>query len=132
MKNKSALFRAAVLMVLLLCGGCAEFRAFFSEEPPVKKKSAEKSQKRKSSKNSEYKSRRYTRDPLDSLLFSDRTKTENWSKNSNLNDSEKAALRNALDPEDSATRHEIDRVYRESELKRKKRQESVFGPSPFR
>ena len=133
MKNKSVLLRsaAAALIMLLFCGGCAEFREFFSEEPPAKKKSVQ-SKKRKSSKESEYKSRRYSRDPLDSLLFSAPEKSENWSKNSNLNDSEKAALRNALNPEEDATRRAIDRVYRENELKRKKRQESVFGPNPFR
>ena len=38
----------------------------------------------------------------------------------------------ALTPEDDVTRREIDRVYYESEKKRRKRQDEVFGPSPFR
>ena len=79
-----------------------------------------------------YQSRRYSRDPLDSLFLSDPQKKENWSKNSNLTDEEKAALRNSLDPESSSTRQVIDQIYRDNERKRKKRQDEVFGPSPFR
>ena len=33
---------------------------------------------------------------------------------------------------DDATRHAIDQIYRENEKRRKKRQDDIFGPNPFR
>ena len=88
--------------------------------------------RQKKKKQSEYQSRRYNRDPLDSLIFRDRTKSEDWQNNSNLTEAEKRAFKNSLSPDEAATRREIDRIYYENEQKRKKRQDNVFGPSPFR
>ena len=132
LNSRQIIFGAVIAAVVFLGTGCAGFRELFSD-PGVEKKRVEKrkaAQKKKSS--SEYKSRRYNRDPLDDLLFTDRKKSEKWSENSNLTDAEKAAVRNSLDPENDVTRREIDRIYYESEQKRKKRQDSVFGTSPFR
>ena len=118
--------------VLFLGGsGCAQFRELFSD-PGAEVRRSEKKQLRKKKSESEYKSHRYNRDPLDALFLTDPQKSVDWSKNSNLNDAEKAALRNALDPEDDATRHAIDQIYRENEKRRKKRQDDIFGPNPFR
>ena len=129
--SKNIFFPVVLVLLLLQCSGCASFRKFFSDESLGGRSSAQSSRK-KTQKNSEFKSRRYSRDPLDALLFSDPRKSEDWSKNSNLSDAEKAALQNALSPENDVTRLEIDRVYREGELKRKKRQDDIFGPNPFR
>ena len=132
LNSRQIVFGAVIAAVVFLGTGCAGFRELFSD-PGVEKKRTEKrkaAQKKKAS--SDYKSSRYNRDPLDDLLFTDRKKSEKWSENSNLTDAEKAAVRNALDPENDVTRREIDRIYYESEQKRKKRQDSVFGKSPFR
>jgi hypothetical protein len=125
------LFFAVLAAVVFLGTGCAGFRELFSDPGTEKKRAVRKAAKEKRKK-SELRSRRYSRDPLDSLFFTDRQKRENWSKNSNLTDAEKAALRYTFDPDDTTTRQEIDRIYRESEKKRKKRQDEVFGPNPFR
>lgn len=127
---KKILFCGAFVLLLFQGSGCSSFRDFFSDKSLGGGSSAQS--KKKAAKKSEYKSRRYSRDPLDSLLFSDPRKSEDWSKNPNLNDAEKAALRNALNPETDVTRREIDSFYRDAEVKRKKRQDSIFGPSPFR
>ncbi len=120
-------FWAALAVSVFLGGGCAEFRELFST-PPSGKSSQKKSAKKKK-KTSEYQSRRYNRDPLDALIFRDRAQGEDWSKNSNLSDAEKRALKNSLDPDDISTRREIDRIYYENEKKRQKRKESVWGIS---
>lgn len=130
--KKTTLFTGVLFAVLFLGGsGCAQFRELFSD-PGAEVRRSEKKQLRKKKSESEYKSRRYNRDPLDALLFTDRKKSENWQKNSNLTEAERQAAGYALSPEDDVTRREIDRVYYESEKKRRKRQDEVFGPSPFR
>ena len=118
-------------MLFLAGSGCAQFRELFSDSGAEVGR-AERKRLRKKKSESEYKSRRYNRDPLDALLFTDRKKSENWQKNSNLTEAEQRAAGYALTPEDDVTRREIDRVYYESEKKRRKRQDEVFGPSPFR
>ena len=123
------LFFAVLAAVVFLGTGCAGFRELFST-PPAGSSSGKKTAKKKP--RSEYQSRRYNRDPLDSLIFRDRTKGEDWQNNSNLSEAEKRAFKNSLSPDEAATRREIDRIYYENEQKRKKRQDSVFGPSPFR
>ena len=125
------LFVALLSAVLFLGNGCAAFRELFSTPSPSASRT-EKVKSSKSKKSGEFQSRRYSRDPLDSLFFTDRRKREEWSKNSNLTDNEKAALRHTLDPDDDTTRREIDRIYRDNERKRKKRQDDIFGPNPFR
>lgn len=129
MTSGKIIFFAVLAAIVFLGNGCAGFRELFST-PPAGKSSEKKAAKRK--KQSEYQSGRYSRDPLDALIFRDRTKGEDWQNNSNLTDAEKRALKNSLSPEDDATRKEVDRIYYENEKKRKKRQEDVFGPSPFR
>ena len=130
--KKSTLFTGVLFAVLFLAGsGCAQFRELFSDSGAEVSR-AERKRLRKKKSESEYKSRRYNRDPLDALLFTDRKKSENWQKNSNLTEAEQRAAGYALTPEDDVTRREIDRVYYESEKKRRKRQDEVFGPSPFR
>ena len=132
MNQKQILFLTVLLTALVFLGnGCAAFREFFST-PGLENQSQQKKEQKKRKQKSGYESRRYNRDPLDALFLTDRQKSEDWSKNSNLNDAEKAALRNALDPEDDATRHAIDQIYRENEKRRKKRQDDIFGPNPFR
>ena len=122
-------FFAVLAAVVFLGTGCAGFRELFST-PPAGKSSGKKTAKKK--KQSEYQSRRYNRDPLDSLIFRDRTKSEDWQNNSSLSEAEKSALKSSFYSDGAATRKEIDRIYYENEQKRKKRQENVFGPSPFR
>lgn len=110
--------------MLFFGNGCAQFRELFSD-PGSQKRAAERKKAQK--KKSGYQSRRYNRDPLDDLLFTDRRKKEDWSKNPNLSEAEKRALRNSLDPEDDAVRKEIDRIYLENERRRVRRQNDIFG-----
>ena len=131
MTKKSAILFGLLAVVMFLGNGCAAFRELFSDPGAEKRRATRKAAVKKQNK-SGYQSRRYSRDPLDSLFRTAPDKREDWSKNSNLTDAEKAALRNSLDPEEDATRQVIDQVYRENERKRKKRQDEVFGPSPFR
>lgn len=131
MKKLQVLFWAFLCLLLFLGNGCAGFRELFSD-PGAEKRRAEKRQQRKSDAKKSLQSSRYNRDPLDDIFMRDPKQRENWSKNSNLTDEEKAALRNSLDPESSSTRQVIDQIYRDNERKRKKRQDEVFGPSPFR
>ena len=131
MTKKSAILFGLLAVVMFLGNGCAAFRELFSDPGAEKRRTTRKAAVKKQNK-SGYQSRRYSREPLDSLFLSDPQKKENWSKNSNLTDEEKAALRNSLDPESSSTRQVIDQIYRDNERKRKKRQDEVFGPSPFR
>ena len=131
MKKRTAIIFTFLVLALFLGNGCAAFRELFSDPGTEKRRTTGKKSADKK-KRSEYQSRRYSRDPLDSLFFTDREKSENWSKNSNLTEAERAAARNALNPEENTTRQVIDQVYRENERKRKKRQDEVFGPSPFR
>ena len=131
MTKKSAILFGLLAVVMFLGNGCAAFRELFSDPGAEKRRTTRKAAVKKQNK-SGYQSRRYSRDPLDSLFRTAPDKREDWSKNSNLTDAEKAALRNSLDPEEDATRQVIDQVYRDNERKRKKRQDDVFGPSPFR
>ena len=123
----------AVLAVLVLAAGsgCSSFRSLFSD-PGAEKRRAEKKRPRKESDDDELKSRRYQRDPLDALIFNDRSKPPSWTAESELSDSERAALRNDLDPDDRSSKKAIDQVYLKNERSRKKRADWVFGPNPFR
>ena len=128
MRISKAIFLALLAIMVFLGTGCAGYRELFSTPPSGK--SAQKKSAKKKKKTSEYQSRRYNRDPLDALIFRDRAAGEDWSKNSNLSEAEKQALKNSLSPEDSATRREIDRIYYDNEKKRKQRKNSVWGISP--
>ena len=130
MRISKIIFFALFAAVVFLGAGCSGFRELFSTPPGGK--SSEKKTPKKKKQQSEYQSRRYNRDPLDALIFRDRTKGEDWQNNSNLSEAEKSALKSSFYSDGAATRKEIDRIYYENEQKRKKRQENVFGPSPFR
>jgi len=127
-----------VLFLLMLAvlvsaggGGCSSFRDLFSD-PGAEKRRAEKKRPRKESDDDELKSRRYQRDPLDALIFNDRSKPPSWTAESELSPGERAALRNDLDPEDRSSKKAIDQIYLKNERSRKKRADWVFGPNPFR
>ena len=122
-----------MLAVLVSAGGsgCSSFRDLFSD-PGAEKRRAEKKRPRKESDDDELKSRRYQRDPLDALIFNDRSKPPKWAAESELSPGERAALRNDLNPDDRASKKAIDQVYLENERSRKKRADWVFGPNPFR
>ena len=127
-KNLLLLFLAVSLAA---GGGCSTFREYFSSDPGAEKSRSERKRKaarRDAEDDGELKSRRYKRDPLDSLVFNDRNRSPHWAEN-NLNDDERAALRRSMDPDSSRV---IDRVYLDNERQRKKRAEWVFGPNPFR
>ena len=126
MTKKSAILFGLLAVVMFLGNGCAAFRELFSDPGAEKRRTTRKAAVKKQNK-SGYQSRRYSRDPLDSLFLSDPQKKENWSKNSNLTEAEKRALRNAMDPDDDFTRKQIDKIYLENERKRTKRQNDVFG-----
>ena len=100
-------------------------------DPGAEKRRAEKKRSRQSGDDDELQSRRYRRDPLDSLVFNDRNKTPSWAER-DLSDGERSALRNALDPNERSSQKAIDQVYLENERSRKKRTDWVFGPNPFR
>ena len=126
-----------VLLLLFLAvtvavagSGCSAFRSLFSD-PGAEKRRTEKKRSRQSGDDDELQSRRYRRDPLDSLFFNDRNKTPSWA-GSDLSDAERAALGNALDPDERSSKKAIDQVYLENERSRRKRTEWVFGPNPFR
>ena len=127
-----------VLLLLFLAAfiasggsGCSAFRSLFSD-PGAEKRRAEKKRSRAGGDDDELQSSRYRRDPLDSLIFNDRSKPPSWTAESELSPAERAALRNALDPDDRSSKRAIDRVYLENERSRKKRADWVFGPNPFR
>lgn len=119
-----------VLLLLFAVSGCSTFRALFSTEPVRGKAQKEVKARKKTQTDNGLQSRRYNRDPLDALVFRDRKKTNSWAE-SDLSDSEKAALRYSMDPEEPS-RKEIDRIYLKNERNRKKRSEWVFGPNPFK
>ena len=125
--RKSQLFFWAFLSLLLFLGnGCAGFRELFSDPGAEKRRSEKRQQTRKGSKKS-LQSSRYNRNPLDDIFMQDPKRREDWSKNSNLTEAEKRAVRNAMDPDDDFTRKQIDKIYLENEKKRTKRQNDVFG-----
>ena len=126
-----------VLLLLFLAAstalagsGCSGFRSLFSD-PGAEKRRAEKKRSRAGGDDDELQSRRYRRDPLDSLVFNDRNKTPGWAER-DLSDGERSALRNALDPNERSSQKAIDQVYLENERSRRKRTDWVFGPNPFR
>ena len=121
-----------MLAVSLAAGsGCSTFRDLFSD-PGAEKRRTEKRRARQSADDDELRSRRYRRDPLDSLIFNDRSKPPDWAAESELSPGERAALRNDLDPDDRSSKKAIDQVYLKNERNRKKRADWVFGPNPFR
>lgn len=122
-----------LLAVLVSAGGsgCSAFRSLFSD-PGAEKRRAEKKRPRKDGDDEELKSRRYQRDPLDALIFNDRSKPPKWAAESELSPGERAALRNDLNPDDRSAKKAIDQIYLENERSRKKRADWVFGPNPFR
>ena len=126
MKKLQVFFWAFLCLLLFLGNGCAGFRELFSD-PGAEKRRAEKRQQRKSDTKKSLQSSRYNRDPLDDIFMRDPKQREDWSKNSNLTEAEKRALRNAMDPDDDFTRKQIDKIYLENERQRTKRQNDVFG-----
>ena len=122
-----------MLAVLVSVGGsgCTAFRNLFSD-PGAEKRRTEKKRSRAGRGDDELQSRRYQRDPLDSLIFNDRSKPPSWAAESELSPGERAALRNDLDPDGRSSKRAIDQVYLENERSRKKRADWVFGPNPFR
>ena len=129
MKVLLLLFLAA--SIALAGSGCSGFRSLFSD-PGAEKRRAEKKRSRAGGDDDELQSRRYRRDPLDSLVFNDRSKPPSWTAESELSPAERAALRNALDPNERSSQKAIDQVYLENERSREKRTDWVFGPNPFR
>ena len=126
MRKSQVLFWAFLSLLLFLGNGCAGFRELFSDPGAEKRRSEKRQQTRKESKKS-LQSSRYNRDPLDDIFMRDPKRREDWSKNSNLTEAEKRAVRNAMDPDDDFTRKQIDKIYLENERKRTKRQNDVFG-----
>ena len=92
MKKLQVFFWAFLCLLLFLGNGCAGFRELFSD-PGAEKRRAEKRQQRKSDAKKSLQSSRYNRDPLDDIFMRDPKQREDWSKNSNLTDEEKALMR---------------------------------------
>ena len=124
----------AVLAVLVLAAGsgCSSLRSLFSDPGAEKRRAGTRRSRQRGDDDDDLKSRRYQRDPLDALIFNDRSKPPSWTAESELSDSERAALRNDLDPDDRSSKKAIDQIYLRNERSRKKRADWVFGPNPFR
>ena len=112
--------------------GCSAFRSLFSDPGAEKRRAGTRRSRQSGDDDDELQSRRYRRDPLDSLVFNDRSKPPGWTAESELSPAERAALRNDLDPDDRSSKKAIDQVYLKNERSRKKRADWVFGPNPFR
>ena len=128
---RGLLLLMAAAFVLFAAGGCSAFRSIFSD-PGAEKRRTENRRSRQSGDEDGLKSSRYQRDPLDALIFNDRSKPPSWAAESELSPGERAALRNDLTPDDRSAKKAIDQVYLENERSRKKRADWVFGPNPFR
>ena len=123
--KKTLLFLTLSGVLLFLGNGCSGFRELFSD-PGAETRRAEKRRQKKQEKKT-FQSSRYNRNPLDDIFMQDPQRREDWSKNPNLTEAEKRALRNAADPDDDFTRKQIDDIYRSNGKRRVKRQNDIFG-----